>query len=129
MRMVQKDYHKVLEELHSQMNDLGKKLEMVIEGQDKVFKLLTTRKGGQSFSLPSSISSQNSLDIMALLHLPDHLRQTAMVLIEKGSATANDIGKMTMRSRAIESHHLNELVRMGYLRKFKKSRTVYFSIE
>jgi len=122
--MRQKSNHELLEEMHRRIDHLGRKLEMVIEGQDEVLKLLTARE-----STFRSFPSSGSLDVMALLHLPDHLRKTAMVLIEKGSATASDISKETMRSRAVESHHLNELVRMGFLRKFKKSRTVYFSIE
>ena len=69
-----------------------------------------------------------TLDVMTLLSLPDHLRKTASVVCEKGKTTADEISDMTKRARAVESGYLNQLVRMGYLKKERKGRQVLFSV-
>lgn len=69
------------------------------------------------------------LDIMALLSLPDHLRKSALAIVKFGDAMAEDVAKETERSRAIESAYLNQLVRMGYLRRKRRGKRVYFSVE
>jgi len=68
-----------------------------------------------------------SLDVMTLLSLPDHLRSTAMALHSAGEATAEEIATVTGRARAVESSYLNQLVRMGYIKKYRKGRRVLFS--
>jgi len=70
-----------------------------------------------------------TLDVMTLLSLPDHLRKTATAVCSLGRATAEEISKDTSRARAVESGYLNQLVRMGYLKKERKGRTVFFSVE
>jgi hypothetical protein len=69
-----------------------------------------------------------TLDVMTLLSLPDHLRKTASVVCERGKTTADEIAGMTKRARAVESGYLNQLVRMGYLKKERKGRQVLFSV-
>jgi hypothetical protein len=69
-----------------------------------------------------------TLDVMTLLSLPDHLRKTASVVCEKGKTTADEIAETTKRARAVESGYLNQLVRMGYLKKERKGRQVLFSV-
>jgi hypothetical protein len=69
------------------------------------------------------------LDIATLLTFPDHLRKSAMTITKLGRASAEDVAKETGRARAVESSYLNQLARMGHLKKDKKSgRKVYFSI-
>jgi len=68
------------------------------------------------------------LDVDALLSLPDHLRQTAMVVSTKGSVDAEDVAKETGRTRAAESDYLNQLVKMGYISRKRVGRTVYFHV-
>jgi hypothetical protein len=68
------------------------------------------------------------LDVDVLLSLPDHLRKTAVALSEKTSATADEIAGETGRTRAAESDYLNQLVKMGYVSKKRKGRTVYFQV-
>jgi hypothetical protein len=68
-------------------------------------------------------------DVMALLSLPMSLRKTAMVLYKLEKATAEDIAKETKRLRAVESSSANQLVRLGYLKKKREGRDVYFYIE
>lgn len=70
----------------------------------------------------------NSLDVMTLLSLPDHLRETSTALFELECATAEDVAKKTHKERAVESNYLNQLVRMGHVTKHRKGRKVYFCI-
>ena len=44
-------------------------------------------------------------------------------------ATADDLALETKRLRAVESAAANELVRMGYIKKKREGREVYFYIE
>ncbi len=67
-------------------------------------------------------------DSLALLELPDNLRSTAMALIKLGSGTASDVARITGRGRAIESHYLNTLVKMGYLKKKRVGRRVVYEV-
>jgi hypothetical protein len=69
-----------------------------------------------------------SLDVMTLLSLPDHLRKTATIVCSLGFATADKISNETKRARAVESGYLNQLVRMGYLKKERDGRKVIFSV-
>jgi ArsR family transcriptional regulator, lead/cadmium/zinc/bismuth-responsive transcriptional repressor len=66
---------------------------------------------------------------MAMLNLPLALRRTIMVLYKLEKATADDLAKETKRLRAMESAAANELVRMGYIKKKREGRDVYFYIE
>ena len=69
-----------------------------------------------------------TLDVMTLLALPDHLRKTASIVCDKGIVTADEISSETKRARAVESGYLNQLVRMGYLKKEREGRKVLFSV-
>lgn len=69
------------------------------------------------------------LDVMALLSLPDHLRKSALTIVKLGKAMAEDVAKETSRARAIESAYLNQLVRMGYLKRVREGKRVYFWAE
>ena len=68
-------------------------------------------------------------DVMTLLSLPMSLRKTAIVLYKLDKATAEDLAKETRRLRAVESASANQLVRMGYIKKKREGREVYFYIE
>jgi DNA-binding transcriptional ArsR family regulator len=75
-----------------------------------------------------AIKLSGPLDIATLLSLPDHLRKSAMIIMKLGKAMADDVAKETGRARAIESAYLNQLTRMGHVKKEKEGRRVYFSI-
>jgi len=77
---------------------------------------------------PVEEAEYRTLDVMSLLSLPDHLRKTATVLCSLGEATAEKVAERTGRARAVESSYLNQLVRMGYLKKERRGRRVLFSI-
>jgi len=61
-----------------------------------------------------------------LISLPDHLRKTYMVVVSKGECSAIHVSNLTGRCRPIESNYLNQLVRMGWLRKRRVSKTTNF---
>jgi len=64
-----------------------------------------------------------------LLNLPDHLKKSAIKAYELRNATAYQVSLATGRKRAVESAYLNQLVTMGYLKKERKGREVYFYVE
>ena len=63
-----------------------------------------------------------------LFLLPDHLRKTYMTVASKGECSSIRVSDLTGRCRAVESSHLNQLVRMGWLKKRRDSKTIYFRI-
>ncbi|RUM32764.1 MAG: transcriptional regulator [Archaeoglobus sp.] len=65
-------------------------------------------------------------DPFKLLELPDNLRITAMAMIKIGEGTAEDVSKITGRSRPMESHYLSSLVRLGFLKKKRVGRKVVY---
>ena len=66
--------------------------------------------------------------LIRLIELPNHLRETVLAVIALGEATATDVAKETGKSRSSESDHLNELQRMGYLKRRYSTRKVYFAL-
>ena len=63
-----------------------------------------------------------------LFLLPDHLRKTYMTVASKGESSSIGVSDLTGRCRAVESSHLNQLVRMGWLKKRRDSKTIYFRV-
>ncbi len=61
-----------------------------------------------------------------LISLPDHLRQTYLVVLQKGECQATVVSNSTGRCRAIESNYLNQLNRMGWLNKRRVSKAIHF---
>ncbi len=61
-----------------------------------------------------------------LIALPDHLRQTYVVVASKGECNATVVSNFTGRCRAIESNYLNQLSRMGWLNKRRVSKNIHF---
>jgi hypothetical protein len=104
----------VLEKIKENLERLNEKIEVIIELQ----------KHERNDSLHPL--TDNSLDVMTLLAMPDHLRKTAMSVCRLGRATADEISQQTTRARAVESAYLNQLVLMGHLKKERKGRKAYF---
>jgi len=67
-------------------------------------------------------------DLIRLMELPNHLRESMLAIIALGEATALDVSKQTGKSRASESDYLNQLFRMRYLKKRKRGRTAIFAL-
>jgi len=70
-----------------------------------------------------------ALSPSTLVSLPDHLRKTAIIVCQLREASAADVAARSGRARAAESDYLNQLARMGLLRKKRKGRESYFTAE
>ena len=110
------------------LRKLNRNVEIVTKKLDRLIEVQRSTSG--QIARPSiSIPENLPLDVTTLLSLPDHLRKSALALANIGEATATDLSKETGRVRAVESDYLNQLVSMGYLKKKRKGRDVYFYVE
>ena len=109
----------ILEKIEANLEKLNEKMEVIIE--------LQKNSGGALKAAPAL--PDQSLDVMTLLSMPDHLRKTAMTICRAGKATAEEIAEQTTRARAVESAYLNQLVIMGYLKKERRGRKAYFYVD
>jgi len=64
-----------------------------------------------------------------IFELPDHLRYTVKAVMEKGEISADEVSKITNRSRSLESAYLNQLLRLGYIEKHRKGQVVIYKIK
>jgi DNA-binding transcriptional ArsR family regulator len=116
--VIEKSQTRLLEKIKECLDRLNEKMEVFIELQKSEQKPENLLPG-----LPET------LDVMTLLSLPDHLRKTAITLCKLGEATADEVAENTKRARAVESGYLNQLVLMGYLKKERRGRKTYFYVE
>lgn len=106
----------ILEKIRQNLEQLNEKIDVMIEIQ----------KHGRR-ELPENLPE--TLDVMTLLSLPDHLRKTAVTLCKLEKATADEVADQTKRARAVESGYLNQLVIMGYMKKERQGRKAYFFVD
>jgi len=66
-------------------------------------------------------------ELIRLMELPNHLRETMLAVMALGEGTATDVSEQTGKSRATESDYLNQLARMGFLKRSYSSKKIYFS--
>lgn len=122
-------------------DELSEKLKQIESKIDSIKVMLRhfmeSEKFSDLFSLKTSRSHEFRTDLNAtkgetfdvyLLKLPDSLRQTMFAMNKLKEAPASEAAKVTGRSRSVESFHLNQLERMGYLVKFRKGKKIYFKI-
>jgi hypothetical protein len=93
--------------------------------------ILRKRRKKETDSVEPSPTGPEYLEGLALspstlLSLPDHLRKTAVIVCNLKEASANEVAARSGRARAAESDYLNQLVRMGHLKKKRKGRESYF---
>lgn len=117
------DSNEILRKMSKDLDLLKTKVDAIFEAQKK----LSTKLMGTEIKEEKPVAE--SLDVMMLLSLPDHLRKTAIAVSKSGKATAYDVAKETKRARAVESNYLNQLVIMGHLKRERKGRKVLFFIE
>ena len=67
-------------------------------------------------------------ELIRLMDLPNHLRKTMLVVIALGEVTATDVSKQTGKSRSSESDYMNQLERLGFLKRRYVERKVYFAV-
>ena len=109
--------------------DFSTKLQRIEEKLDSIMKILEERLSPMKDVnvLPMKVDSRLSGQInVYLLKLPDSLRQTMIAIGRVKEATTSDIAKVTGRSRSVESIHLNQLERMGYIEKYRIGRKIFF---
>jgi len=112
--------NKILEKLDQLYNMLNETL--TVERQ--ILKILSEKPPlSREEKLPPE-----GMDVLTLLELPDHLRRTIMALGTMDKATAEDVAKITGRKRALESAYLNQLTNMGYVKRARQGRKVYFMV-
>ena len=123
------DVNGLLKMLFDELNQVNRKLDSMVELNGKILK--TQEEFLQRITNESYRREAVKLepDVMSLLSLPSSLRKTVMVLYKVKEATAEDLARETKRLRAVESASANQLVRMGYLKKKREGRKVYFYIE
>lgn len=120
-------YLKILGELKEsnlKIKSLVKLNKDILSIQKKILRLLNENKESSS-----SEELRRVPDVTALLSLPASLRKTMLALYKLREATAQDLSNETKRLRAVESDCANQLTRMGYLKKKRVGRNVYFYIE
>ncbi len=114
------------------LSEINKKLDKIISGQGKFIKLLAEMAGEKHVEdkrKDEKSSESLPLDVVTLLSLPDNIRKTAYALSKLGGeASAEEVAKVTERTRAIESSYLNQLDRMGYIGRKRSGHRVIYSI-
>jgi len=111
---------RLLREIREEIRRLNDKMDIILKGEKEQGR-------PRHHEYAQIIESENTpLDVASLLSLTDHLRTTAMVMLELQKATAEMVAEKTGRRRATESDCLNQLVRMGYLRKKREGLKVFF---
>ena len=108
------------DELSGTLKQIENKIDLLIE---------KTKTKRQAEKREEAMGPGGALDIVTLLSLPDHHRKSAMIIMKLGKVTAKDVAKETGRARAIESAYMNQLARMGHVKKGRAGRRVYFSVE
>jgi len=123
------DVNALLTMLFDEFNKVNTKLDSIAELNGKMLKMqeeLLQKTTNKSYRREAI---KLEPDAMTLLSLPRSLRKTIMALYKLEKATAEDLARETKRLRAVESASANQLVRMGYLKKKRQGRKVYFYIE
>ena len=118
---------KLLGEIARGIRDMSRKIDQLVD-------LHTRLLDGQQRATPKSLKGDEPLDPLTLMGLPDHLRKTAIALMEIKRGTAEAVADATGNSRSIESAYLNQLQRQGLIQKERgklddeNPKKVYFFI-
>jgi hypothetical protein len=75
----------------------------------------------------ASLSQPIFIPESKLLSLPDNIRRSYMIVVSKGKCSATEVSNLSGRRRAIESSYLNQLVRLGWLKKKREGKNLIFS--
>jgi hypothetical protein len=118
-----------IERVEKELGSMKSLLEQVISYQQE---LMERSKGGKYTIGATATEEENptedGLDVGILLRLPDHLRKTMLALAKLIEGRADEVSEITGRARAIESGYLNQLVRLGYVKKIRRKHQIYFAI-
>jgi hypothetical protein len=119
----------LLSKLVDELGQVNERLDSLIALNGEILKIHKRFQQKPGDEAIPRIEPHLEPDVMSLLSLPASLRKTVMVLYKLEKATAGGISKETKRLRAVESAAANQLARMGYLKKKREGREVYFYID
>jgi len=119
----EKDTLETLARIEQDFSTLKTYLEQMVFLQKEILDKLAQER----FEIKGT--EKSSLDAAVLLRFPDHLRKTIIALSKVIDGRADEVANITGRARAIESGYLNQLVRMGYVKKMRRKHQIYFSIQ
>jgi predicted transcriptional regulator len=102
------------------MSSVEERLQL-IEQRLTVLEKIVVRKDENSTLSSTSISIDN------LLSLTDSLQKSMLAIQELEDATTTEIAEKTGRSRSVETIYMNQLARLGYVRKERRGRKIFFS--
>jgi hypothetical protein len=116
-----------IERVEKELGSMKSLLEQVASSQQE---LIERSKGGKFIigAAEENNPTEDGLDVGILLRLPDHLRKTMLALAKLIEGRADEVSEITGRARAIESGYLNQLVRLGYVKKIRRKHQIYFAI-
>ncbi|HKZ39636.1 MAG TPA: helix-turn-helix domain-containing protein [Candidatus Hodarchaeales archaeon] len=117
--------------MNSQENDMLEKILSSlnrIENQLRDIKDHIERSSGNESS-DGGQSIPGTLDIITVLQgLDPNLFPTVKALFEVPGCSADEISRKTGRSRSRENQHLNRLVELKYVSKFREGREVRYKL-
>jgi predicted transcriptional regulator len=119
----------LLARIIAELREANEKLDLLIRYNHKLLKAQEKLLQNSNNESEPPLDLKFAPDALALLSLPMSLRKTVMVLYKLEKATAEEIAEETKRLRAVESASANQLVRLGYLKKKREGRAVYFYIQ
>jgi len=113
-------YHAMFSQIMGELGKINAKMGKVMEIHDYLMR----EKKQNACAI-----KEFSFAFEFLMRIPKHLRKTLVTLSDLGGfATTSQVQKKTGMSRALESWHLNELTRLGYLVKRQEGTQVVFSV-
>lgn len=119
-----------LSKMEKEFSSMRSYLEQVLSLQKEILEKLakeTERRIEEQDSSSEGLSG--GMSVAVLLKLPDHLRKTMIALSKLIEGRADEVANITGRARAIESGYLNQLVRLGYVKKVRRKHQIYFAVE
>jgi len=128
MGVQEEEFRQAMERLEREVLAMKSYLEQIIGDQQELLNIVRTPRTGlnQADSGDGDEVSRNGLDVGILLKLPDHLRKTMLALAKLIEGRADEVAQLTGRARAIESGYLNQLVRLGYVKKLRRKHQIFF---
>ena len=116
-----------LSRIEKEVASMRSSLEQVMALQKEILEKLSA--GQKVQEVANDDGSSTNISVGILLKLPDHLRKTMIALSKLIEGRADEVANITCRARAIESGYLNQLVRLGYVKKVRRKHQIYFAVE
>ncbi len=126
MGVQEEEFKQAMERLGQEVQAIKSCLEQIISDQQELLKLARMPRIEKEAVGGGDDESSSGLDVSILLKLPDHLRKTMLALAKLIEGRADEVSQLTGRARAIESGYLNQLVRLGYVKKVRRKHQIFF---